>query len=79
MSVLLVKMSLPDWEKEFTDMPSAVIELRRHICSGCLNGGEDEPPVDIMVEGRLVECLDADKLLNTSCGYEFDIEDLSEG
>lgn len=79
MAVLLVKMSAPDWEKEFPDTQSAVIELRKHICKDCLRGGDEDPALDIVVDGLLVECHDADSLLETRCGYEFHIEETEEG
>ncbi|NTF17842.1 hypothetical protein G6L37_05465 [Agrobacterium rubi] len=76
MPVTLVKISAPGWEKEFPDLPAAVVELRRHVCAGCLAGrpDEDEPPVDLVVDGVVVECHDAVTLLNTSCGYEYQLE-----
>lgn len=76
MTVILSKDSASGWEKEFPDLPSAVVELRRHICKGCLSGSPeyDEPPLDYVKDGEKIECHDMVALLNTSCGYEFHIE-----
>ncbi len=76
MPVTLVKYSAPGWEKEFPDLPSAVVELRANICNGCLAGShdEDEPPLDYVSDGQKIECHDAIKLLNTSCGHEYSFE-----
>jgi hypothetical protein len=76
MVVTLHKISSPGWTREFPDLPSAVVELRKHVCSGCLSGEpeEGEPPLDLFVDGVAIECHDALSLLNTSCGYEFSLE-----
>jgi hypothetical protein len=76
MPVTLVKYSAPGWEKEFPDLPSAVVELRANICKGCLAGcpDEDEPPLDYVKDGQKIECHDALKLLSTSCGHEYSFE-----
>jgi len=76
MTIILIKNSAPGWQKEFADLPSAVIELRRHICRGCLSGSteDDEPPLDHVKDGVKIECHDMMALLNTSCGWEFDLE-----
>jgi hypothetical protein len=76
MTVTLVKYSAPGWEKQFADLPSAVVELRAHICDGCLAGSpdEDESPLDTVRGGQKIDCHDAIMLLNTSCGYEYSIE-----
>jgi hypothetical protein len=76
MPVTLVKCSSPGWEKEFPDLPSAVIELRSHICRGCLAGNpeNDEPALDYEVDGVKVECHDAIELLSTPCGCEYNLE-----
>jgi hypothetical protein len=76
MAVVLNKISSPGWTREFPDLPSAVVELRKHVCRGCLSGApeEGEPPLDRVEDGILVECHDAISLLNTSCGYEFSLE-----
>lgn len=76
MTIILSKISAPGWDREFADLPSAVNELRRHICSGCLAGSleEGEPPLDYVEDEKTIECHDMVKLLNTSCGYEFHLE-----
>lgn len=82
MAVELVKYSMPGWEKTFDTMNKAVAELRKHICESCLLGnqgfGDEEdlefPPIDVMHEGKRVECHDALTLLGTACGCEYGIE-----
>jgi hypothetical protein len=76
MPVMLVKLSSPGWDKEFPDLPSAVTELREHVCSDCLAGNPDEggPALDREEDGRKVECRDAMMLLATACGCRFTLE-----
>ena len=80
MPVTLIKISAPGWEKELPDVASAAIELRRHICKGCLAGDPecDESGLDREVDGTVVECHDLNALLATSCGFEFYIEEENE-
>lgn len=76
----LIKCSLPnDWEKEFDTLDETVTELRKHICGLCLRDEEWEDdaysrPVDVVIDGRVIECRDPIRLLGTACGLEYDIE-----
>ncbi|MCS4088498.1 hypothetical protein [Rhizobium sp. BK176] len=80
-AIKLSKVSLPHvWTLEFESLHEAVLELRRHICSTCMSGGEwgHYDPLDIEFEGRTYICTDASELLSTGCGLEFEIEGAPE-
>lgn len=78
----LIKCSMPGWEKEFDTLDETIDELRAHICATCLVGDEfedcpdeaDFAPVDVEIDGHLVECRDPIRLLGTACGCEYHIE-----
>lgn len=84
---ILDKMSLPnDWEKKFETEEEAVTELRKYICSDCLNGIDGI--VDISVPGSIrfektpngpPNPHSASDLLSTPCGCEFHIYDEAVG
>lgn len=82
MSYILHKCSVPCAEWRLGSMSEVVDELRRHICGTCLRGDEfyteedaDFRPVDIQFEGHTIECRDADTLLSTACGLEYELEE----
>lgn len=83
----LDKVSTPTWEKEFATKAEAVLELRSHICDSCMSGKAwnvnskaiggmernpdfDTPPADPT---------DADSLLSTTCGLEYEIYEAPKG
>ena len=70
MTVRLIKCSEPGWERDFETMGEAIDELRLHICALCFAGeaGDPDGPIDR-------DCRDADVLLNSPCGLEFEIEE----
>jgi hypothetical protein len=81
MNIKLSKVSLPRvWTLEFESLHEAVLELRQHICSICLAGGEwgDREPLDFEFEGKTYVCTDVTELLSTGCGLEFEIEGVPE-
>lgn len=79
----LIKMSAPGWQKDFSNLYSLLEELKKHICSDCLNGSNvavcsfDDETGEIREEYVYKE--DAPNpnsvisLLATSCGVEFDV------
>lgn len=81
MTIKLNKVSLPTvWTLEFESLHEAVMELRRHICPTCMNGGPwgDREPLDVEFEGATYICTDVTELLSTGCGLEFEIEGAPE-
>lgn len=81
MTIKLSKVSLPNvWTKEFGSLHEAALELRKHICGTCMDGGEwgDREPLDVEFEGRSFVCMDVTELLTTACGFEFEIEGAPE-
>lgn len=75
MTVILSKMSLPDvWSKQFNCLSDAVDELRLHQCGLCLDGRETGVPLDFdLPGGGRYECRDAELLLSTGCGLEYEM------
>lgn len=70
MTVVLSKVSLPDvWSKEFDCLSDAVDELRLHQCGSCL----DERLDFNLPGGGRYECRDAELLLSTGCGLEYEL------
>lgn len=72
----LIKASSPGWEKEFSTIEEARVELLKHICGSCLAG--ELRYVDTSQEdGFGVETReppdqdDIHSLLGTSCGCEY--------
>lgn len=70
---------MPGWEKLFDTEQEMCFELYQHICGTCLNGeeyycGDDEP-----VRGDPPNSDDYKELLGTSCGCEFEVEEIPEG
>lgn len=75
----LIKCSIPDAEWEFDTLEGTITALRGHICGMCLRDGEfegeaDFAPVDVVVDGKVIECRDPRRLLSTACGFEYEIE-----
>lgn len=75
----LIKCSVPGWEKEFNTLDECVTELRLRVCGMCLRDDEfeceaDFKPVDVVVDGKVIECRDPRRLLGTACGLEYEIE-----
>jgi hypothetical protein len=81
MTIKLSKVSLPHvWTLEFESLHDTIAELRRHICTTCMSGGEwgHYEPLDVEFEGRTYLCTDASELLSTGCGLEFEIDGAPE-
>lgn len=75
----LIKCSVPGWEKKFDTLDATIDALRSHICGMCLRDDEfegeaDFKPVDVEIDGRVIECRDPRRLLGTACGLEYEIE-----
>lgn len=75
----LIKCSIPGGEWEFDTLEETVSALRNHICGMCLRdeefeGEADFAPVDVYVDGKIIECRDPIRLLGTACGLEYEIE-----
>lgn len=74
----LIKLSAPGWEKDFENEEDLIDELRSHLCSLCLSGEEWEysTPVDVTYNGIKYECRCLGTLLSTSCGCEYEVEEV---
>lgn len=79
----LSKMSTPGWEKDFLTETEAGQYLKGWICRGCRGVDENEnllPPNSGPEEdfGCAYGSENVHDLLNTPCGSEFDLEEISD-
>lgn len=75
----LIKLSSPnDWEKEFSTLEEARLELLKYVCKICLSG--DLGIIDQLFdyEPEIVDESDIYSLLSTPCGCEFRLEEIGD-